>query len=303
MTQTPALTGSSVAGSTAPTALFNPRTFDASGFDEETRRVLLATIEWFEAARQGRAEAAPPRPHLVRRLPRVHRARARLRDAADARVRGRRRRGQALGHRAHLRVQRDHRLLRARLLVHVAGHDPRPRADLAEREPRGARPRGRTARRRGDLRVRPVRADPRRRHLLDRHDPHARRRGRLRRERRQVLHRQRQPRGHGVRVRPPRRRRGAGRLRLLRRRQPGADVRADQERRERADVRERVPPARPPGLRRRRPAHRPRGVRRGAQHGERRQVQPRLRVDRDRRARVLRGDHARARARALRPAR
>jgi len=49
MTQTPALTGSSVAGSTAPTALFNPRTFDASGFDEETRRVLLATIEWFEA--------------------------------------------------------------------------------------------------------------------------------------------------------------------------------------------------------------------------------------------------------------
>ena len=59
MTQTPALTGSSVAGSTAPTALFNPRTFDASGFDEETRRVLLATIEWFEAARQGRAEAAP----------------------------------------------------------------------------------------------------------------------------------------------------------------------------------------------------------------------------------------------------
>jgi acyl-CoA dehydrogenase len=48
MTQTPALTGSSVAGSTAPTALFNPATFDASGFDEETRRVLLATIEWFE---------------------------------------------------------------------------------------------------------------------------------------------------------------------------------------------------------------------------------------------------------------
>src|ERR1700712_4019958 len=28
---------------------FNPNTFDASGFDAETRRVLLATIEWFEA--------------------------------------------------------------------------------------------------------------------------------------------------------------------------------------------------------------------------------------------------------------
>ncbi len=48
MTQTPALTGSSVAGSTAPTALFNPATFDGAGFDEETRRVLLATIAWFE---------------------------------------------------------------------------------------------------------------------------------------------------------------------------------------------------------------------------------------------------------------
>lgn len=49
MTQTPALTGSSVAGSTAPTALFNPRTFDGADFDPETRRVLLATIEWFES--------------------------------------------------------------------------------------------------------------------------------------------------------------------------------------------------------------------------------------------------------------
>jgi alkylation response protein AidB-like acyl-CoA dehydrogenase len=59
MTQTPALTGSSVAGSTAPTALFNPRTFDASGFDEETRRILLATIEWFES----RGKTALKREH------------------------------------------------------------------------------------------------------------------------------------------------------------------------------------------------------------------------------------------------
>lgn len=48
MTQTPALTGSSVAGQAAPTALFNPATFDGAGFDEETRRILLATIAWFE---------------------------------------------------------------------------------------------------------------------------------------------------------------------------------------------------------------------------------------------------------------
>ena len=32
----------------ASTTLFNPRTYDAAGFDEETRRVLLATIAWFE---------------------------------------------------------------------------------------------------------------------------------------------------------------------------------------------------------------------------------------------------------------
>jgi alkylation response protein AidB-like acyl-CoA dehydrogenase len=31
------------------TRLFNPKTFDGSAFDAETRRVLLATIEWFES--------------------------------------------------------------------------------------------------------------------------------------------------------------------------------------------------------------------------------------------------------------
>ncbi len=33
----------------AATGLFNPRTYDAAEFDPETRRILLATIEWFEA--------------------------------------------------------------------------------------------------------------------------------------------------------------------------------------------------------------------------------------------------------------
>ncbi len=32
----------------ASTSLFNPRTFDGAEFDPETRRVLLATIDWFE---------------------------------------------------------------------------------------------------------------------------------------------------------------------------------------------------------------------------------------------------------------
>jgi alkylation response protein AidB-like acyl-CoA dehydrogenase len=35
--------------STAQDPLFNPRTYDSSGFDAETRRVLLATIEFFES--------------------------------------------------------------------------------------------------------------------------------------------------------------------------------------------------------------------------------------------------------------
>lgn len=38
---------STVIGASA--GLFNPTTYDAAGFDPETRRVLLATIEWFES--------------------------------------------------------------------------------------------------------------------------------------------------------------------------------------------------------------------------------------------------------------
>ena len=49
---------------------------------------------------------------------------------------------QALGHRAQRRLQRDPRLLRAALLVRVAGHDPRARPDLAERQRRGPPARG-----------------------------------------------------------------------------------------------------------------------------------------------------------------
>ncbi len=35
--------------STSTDILFNPRTYDASEFDEPTRRALLATIEFFES--------------------------------------------------------------------------------------------------------------------------------------------------------------------------------------------------------------------------------------------------------------
>ena len=55
-----------------------------------------------------------------------------------------------------------------------------------------------------------------------------------------------------------------------------------------------------PGERRGRPAHRARRLRGRAQHGQHRQVQPRLRLDRDLRARLLRGDHPRRQPRPLR---
>src|SRR5947208_3357518 len=37
------------APATTGEVLFNPRTYDPGHFDPETRRVLLATIEWFES--------------------------------------------------------------------------------------------------------------------------------------------------------------------------------------------------------------------------------------------------------------
>ena len=74
-----------------------------------------------------------PKGRVVRRLHRVPRERARVRDPAHARARRRRRSGQALGHRPERRLQRDPGLLRTALLVRVAGHDPRAGADLADR--------------------------------------------------------------------------------------------------------------------------------------------------------------------------
>ena len=102
---------------------------------------------------------------------------------------GRRRR--ALGHLAHLRVRRDPRLLRPAVLVHLAGLGARARPDLDERERGGQAAHRAGARGRRHLRLRPLREDARRRHLLDRHGADARRR-RLARQRPQVLHRQRQ---------------------------------------------------------------------------------------------------------------
>ena len=110
----------------------------------------------------------------------------------------------------------------------------------------------------------------------------------------EVLHRQRQRREHGVGVRPARRRRGPGRVRLLRRRQPPRELPPDRQRRAHADLRQHVPAGELPGARRGHPAHRRGSLRGGAEYRQRRQVQPVLVVDRNGRARLLRGDHPRA---------
>ena len=281
--------------------LFNPRTYDGAGLDPESRRIMLATIDFFES----RGKATLKEHDHERRwysdfLEFVARERVfatLLTPAAEANGDADKRWDTA----RICALQRDHRLLRPPLLVHLAGLDPRPGADLAERQRRGQAARRHAARRRLDLRLRPLRAGARRRHLLDRHGPHPRRR-RLQRQRRQVLHRQREQGGHGVGLRPPRRHRRARGLRLLRRRQPAPQLQADQERRQLAVVRQQLRARGLPGAGRGRPAHRPRGLRRRAEHRQRRQVQPRLRLHRDLRARLLRGDHPRRRARPVRHA-
>ena len=135
----------------------------------------------------------------------------------------------------------------------------------------------------------------RRRHLLDRHGPHARRRRRLHAQRRQVLHRQRQPGRHGLGLRAPRRRRGPRRLRLLRGRQqhPAYQLVKNVVNSQNYVSEFRLEDY--PVPRRGHPAHRQGRVRRRAEHRQRRQVQPRLRLDRHLRARLLRGDHPRRR--------
>ncbi len=126
--------------------LFNPRTYDPAQLRPGDAAADAGDDRLVRGARQeARSRSTTTsRAWYADFLEFLARER-RLRDAADARPRdGRRRPGQALGHRAHLRVQRDPRLLRPRLLVHVAGLDPRPRPDLAERQRGGPRARRRS---------------------------------------------------------------------------------------------------------------------------------------------------------------
>ena len=91
-----------------------------------------------------------------------------------------------------------------------------------------------------------------------------------------------------------------GLLRLLRRRQQARELPPDRQRRAHADLREHVPAGELPGAGRGHPAHRRGSLQRRAQYGQRRQVQPVLVVDRHVRARLLRGDHPRPEPHPLR---
>ena len=51
--------------------LFNPRTYDAADLDPESRRLMLATIDFFESRGKAALKERRPRARLVRRLPRV----------------------------------------------------------------------------------------------------------------------------------------------------------------------------------------------------------------------------------------
>ena len=157
--------------------LFNPHTYDPDAPRRRDPPAAARHRRLLRGARQEGADRQLHRPRLVRRLPGLRREGGPVRDVPDAGGRRRRRPGQTLGHRAQRRAQRDPRLLRPRLLVHLAGHRPRPRAGLAERQrqPPGRRAAA-AARRRARDGVRPVRTRPRRRHLLHRHDPHPGRR-------------------------------------------------------------------------------------------------------------------------------
>ena len=289
---------------TACSSIRTPTT--RSEFDAETRRLLRATIDFFEGQGKKRildddlkAQWPADFVEFVKRE-KLFATFLTPSEFADGNPE------QALGRRPQRRARRDPRLLRADLLVHRAGHHPRSRTGLAEREQgRQAAGRRRPRRRRGDG-VRALRARTRRRRLQHRHGAHPGQRG-GRRQRHplpgvggEVLHRQRQRREPGVGVRPARRRRGSGRVRLLRRRQPPRELPPDRQRRAHADLRQHVPAGELPGAGRGHPAHRRGSLRRRAQYGQRRQVQPVLVVDRDDRARLLRGDHPRAEPHSVR---
>ena len=179
-------------------------------------------------------------------------------------------------------------VLRAPLLVHLAGLDPGPRADLDERQ-RGASS-SKTAQLLEDGAIFAFGLSEKE-HGADLYstemtlDAAARRQ--LPRQRSQVLHRQRQRGGAGLDLRQVRRH---GRVLLLRRglAAPEATSASRTSCHSQNFVAE-FALQRLPGQRGGHPVARRGGLGRGAQHGQHRQVQPRLGLDRHLHPRLLRG--------------
>ncbi len=285
--------------------LFNPRTYDPAHFDPETRRLLRATVDWFEA-RGKRLDPGLPLPRLAGRLPRIRREGGAVRHLPDPRL------GCGLS-------DGDRRWDTARIAalneifgfygldywyawqVTVLGLGPVWQSDNADARERAARLLARGEVFAFGLSERTHGADIYSTDMLL--EPDADVPGGFRATGSKYYIGNGNAASPGLRLRPPHRRRGPRRLRLLRRRQPPPGVPPAEERRRLLQVRQRVPPEGLPGGPRRRPAHGPRRLRRRAQHRQRRQVQPLHRLHRHLRARDVRGRHPRDQPHPLRPPR
>ena len=153
----------------------------------------------------------------------------------------------------------------------------------------GETPGRRVPQARGDLRLRPLRAGARRRHLRNRDHPHTPGGRHLGGERREVLHRQRQRGRDGLH--PGQDQGRHRRLRLLRDQLPAQGLRAEEERHFPPGVRGQLCPARLSHRRGRPALPGPGRMGCGAQHREHRQVQHRPGLHRRGRALLLRGHH------------
>ena len=284
--------------------LLNPKRGVREYPDEPSRQLMLAVIDFFETKGLARLKHDDhERVWYQDFLDFVKRAEA-LRHAADA-ARPRRR-GLPLGHLAQLRVQRDPGLLRPRLLVHLAGHHPRARPDLDERQRGGQAPGGRLLAEGGIFAF----GLSEKEHGADLYSSEMTLTRKTtaptwRAARSTTSATPTRPRWCRPSARWPRReaRGGRRRLRLLRRRPAARALRLHQERLQlqtyvaefalhdypitEADI-----------LSRGRD-----GLGRGAQHRQRRQVQPRLGLDRHLHPRLLRGHRPRRLPPPVRPAR
>ena len=201
--------------------LLNPRTYDPVDLDPESRRLLRATIEFFETRGKEALKERRPRARLVLGLPRLRRRASGIfatlltpaRDGGgDPDKRWDTARGSARSTRSPASTGSPTGT-RGRSRSSASG-----RSGRAENEARArSAPRSCSTRARSSPSASPSRSTaPTSTRPTWCSTPTGRRR--LPRQRRQVLHRQRQRGRDGLGLRPPRRHRGPGRLRLLRRR-------------------------------------------------------------------------------------